>query len=74
MTDEQPNKITINDKEYTLDDFDDKQKHLINQITSVNTKVYNLQFELEQMTGAKEFFISTLVASIEAEDPQTVVE
>jgi hypothetical protein len=58
-------KITIDEKEYKLDDFDDKQKYLIAQIKDLTNKSASFKFQIDQVEVAKSAFIKTLTLSIE---------
>ena len=68
MSDE---KITIDEKEYKLDDFDDKQKYLISQIKDLTNKSASFKFQIDQVEVAKAAFIKTLTQSIEEKDNET---
>jgi hypothetical protein len=58
-------KITIDSKEYKLEDFDDKQKYLVAQIRDLTDKSNKIKFQLDQIEIAKVAFIKTLTLSIE---------
>ena len=74
MTDEQKQMINIDGKDYVIDDFNDEQKHLINQLTRINAKQVDIQMELEQIQAAKQSFINTLMASIKADETESSAE
>jgi len=61
-------KITIDEKEYKLEDFDDKQKYLVAQIKDLTNKSASLKFQSDQIEVAKASFIKTLTLSIENEN------
>ena len=61
-------KITINEKEYKLEDFDDKQKYLVAQIKDLNDKSNKIKCQLDQIEIAKAAFINNLTKSIEKEN------
>jgi len=61
-------KIIINEKEYKLEDFDDKQKYLVAQIKDLTDKSNKVKFQLDQVEIAKVAFIKTLTLSIENEN------
>lgn len=61
-------KITIDNKEYKLEDFDDKQKYLVAQIKDLTDKSNKVKFQLDQVEIAKVAFIKTLTLSIENEN------
>ena len=58
-------KITLDEKEYKLEDFDDKQKYLVAQIKDLTDKSNKIKFQLDQIEIAKVAFIKTLTLSIE---------
>ena len=58
-------KITIDSKEYKLEDFDDKQKYLVAQIRDLTDKSNKVKFQLDQIEIAKVAFIKALTLSIE---------
>ena len=57
-------KITLDEKEYKLEDFDDKQKYLVAQIKDLTDKSNQLQFQLHQVDIARTSFIKELTLSI----------
>ena len=62
------NIISINDKEYNQDSFDNNQKLIVSHIKVLQQKVANLRFELDQASVAQDAFINKLLASLE--EPQ----
>lgn len=64
-------KITIDEKEYKLDDFDEKQKYLIAQIKDLTNKSSSFKFQIDQVEVAKAAFIKTLTLSIEEKNNET---
>lgn len=62
------NIISINDKEYNQDSFDNNQKLIVSHIKVLQQKVTNLRFELDQASVAQDAFINKLLASLE--EPQ----
>ena len=57
--------ITIDDKEYTLDQLSDEAKKCINHINSLDQKIRNAEFNLDQMRVGREAFINRLKEAIE---------
>ena len=45
--------ITIDDKEYAEEDLNDQQKYLVAQVQDIQTKMQNLQFQLDQLSVAQ---------------------
>jgi len=64
--------ITINDKEYKLDDFTAEQSALVNHVADLDRKINSSRFNLDQLIFGKEAFINALAASLEA--PEEVTE
>ena len=62
--------ITINDKEYAVEDMNEQQQYMLNQIGSVDSKVAGLQFDIDQLNAARQFFVNNLTAALE--QPQNV--
>ena len=52
--------ITINEKEYKVEDLTNEQKYFVSQLQDLNTKQSNLQFQLDQIQAAKTVFGNTL--------------
>ena len=59
------NIISINDKEYNQDSFDNNQKLIVSHIKVLQQKVANLRFELDQASVAQDAFINKLLASLD---------
>ena len=59
------NIISINDKEYNQDSFDNNQKLIVSHIKVLQQKVANMRFELDQASVAQDAFINKLLASLE---------
>ena len=59
--------ITINDKEYSVEDLTDNQKVLIAHIQDLDRKINNTKFNLDQLNVGKEAFASMLVSSFAEE-------
>ena len=57
--------ININGTDFTDDQLDDKQKYLIAQIQDLQIKSQNFQFQLDQVSVAKDQFTNALIASLE---------
>lgn len=60
--------ITINDKEYKVEDLSTEQKYLVSQLQDLNSKQSNLQFQLDQIQAAKTVFGNTLSQLLEETD------
>jgi len=64
-TNEKPT-ITIDDVTHNLSDLSQEAQQCVSQITSLDKQVQATQFQLQQQSGAREFFISQLKSAIDA--------
>ena len=65
MSKKEKNLITINDKEYNIDDFTDEQKIMLNHINDLGRKLDNARFNLDQLNIGREAFIQRLSVSLD---------
>ena len=63
-TNEEPT-ITIDDVTHNLSDLSQEAQQCVSQITSLDKQVQATQFQLQQQSGAREFFISQLKSAID---------
>jgi len=66
MTEKKPNVITVNDKEYVLDDLTPRQKALLAHIQDLDRKIGNTQFNMDQLMVGREAFAQQLALDLEA--------
>jgi hypothetical protein len=66
MSKKEKTAITINDKEYFIEDMTDEQKAMINHIQDLTMKIESSQFNLEQLNFGKNAFVNSLSQSLEA--------
>jgi hypothetical protein len=57
--------ITVNDKEYFVEDFNQAQSAAFNHIQDLERKLASAQFNLDQMTVGREAFVKMLAGSLE---------
>lgn len=63
--------ITINDKDYIIEDFSDAQKIMLNHIQDLDRKLSNARFNLDQLQVGRDAFVNMLASSLEeVEVPQ----
>lgn len=62
--------ITVNDKEYTIDDFSDVEIAYLNHIQDLDRKLGNAQFNIDQLQMGRQKAVELLAASLEAEPEQ----
>ena len=60
--------VTINDKEYLLNDLDNTQRYLLVQIQEVTNNVRSLNMRVAQAQAALTMFKGTLAKSLEEPD------
>jgi hypothetical protein len=62
--------ITIDGKEYNFEELEDKQKIMVNHVSSLNTRIAQARFDLDQLSVAQNAFSDMLVASINEAKPE----
>tara|TARA_B100001093_G_C26401949_1_gene831686 strand:+ start:478 stop:705 length:228 start_codon:yes stop_codon:yes gene_type:complete len=68
MTDKEESVVTINDKEYLLNDLDNTQRYLLVQIQEVTNNIRSLNMRVAQAQAALTMFKGTLAKSLEETD------
>ena len=63
MTDEK-RMITIDGKEYDFEELEDNQKGMVNHVSSLNSKIAQARFDLDQLQVAQNAFSKMLVDSV----------
>jgi hypothetical protein len=58
--------MTINKKEYFLEDLTDEQKVLFNHVADLDRKLSSARFNVDQLSVGREAFASMLAQSVEA--------
>lgn len=58
--------ITIDNKEYTLEDMTQEQQLLVNHVLDLDRKISSAQFNLDQLRVGKDAFVNMLKNSLEA--------
>ena len=59
--------LTLNDKEYIIDDMTDEEKAMVGHINDLQNKQNTNQFMADQLAVGKKAFIDMLSASLEPE-------
>jgi hypothetical protein len=57
--------ITINDKEYLIEDMTEQQQVIINHVADLDRKIRSSEFNLDQLRIGREAFVNMLTASLE---------
>ena len=68
MTSNKEAVITVDDKEYSLDDLDNTQRYLLVQIQEVTNNIRSLNMRVAQAQAALTMFKGTLAKSLEESD------
>ena len=63
MADEK-NVVSINGEEYRRDDMSDQQNYIVEQCRDLQAKRQQAQFQVDQLTGALDFFTKALIESV----------
>ena len=66
--------LTLDDKEYVIEDMTDEQKQMLNHINDMQNKLNTNAFVKEQLEVGKEAFINMLRGALKAEEEPEVVE
>jgi len=62
--------VTVNDKEYYIEDMNDKQRTLVNHCADLNRKIETMLFNVDQLRVGKEAFDNMLIK--ELEEPEVI--
>jgi septal ring factor EnvC (AmiA/AmiB activator) len=65
---EQPQKVTINDTEYSVDDLTQEQVATVNHVADLDRKISSAQFNLDQLNVGRSAFMNMLTESLEVEE------
>jgi len=60
--------ITINDKEYSLEDMNPEQQTLLNHCVDLTRKLDSMKFNMDQLNVGKDTFVRMLEESLSKED------
>jgi hypothetical protein len=60
--------ITVNEKEYILQDMTEQQQAMVNHINDLDRKLASARFNVDQLAVGREAFVNMLSQSLEAED------
>ena len=68
MADEAKNVVTINGEEFSRDTMSDQQNYVIEQCRDLQVKRQQAQFQVDQWSGALDFFTKSLIDSVSEKD------
>tara|TARA_R100001198_G_C5201367_1_gene190254 strand:+ start:612 stop:854 length:243 start_codon:yes stop_codon:yes gene_type:complete len=60
--------ITVNDREYFVEDLNDQQQAMVNHISDLDRKISSARFNLDQLAFGREAFVSALTQSLSTEE------
>ena len=66
--------LTLDDKEYIIEDMTDEQKSMVNHINDLQNKQNTNQFMADQLSVGKEAFINMLRESLTKEEVKNELE
>ena len=67
---EQPQTISINDTEYSVDDLTQEQLAMVNHVADLDRKIASSQFNLDQLNVGRNAFMTMLTESLAAESTE----
>ena len=65
-----PQTVTINDKEYNVDDLTQEQVGLVNHVADLDRKLSSAQFNLDQLNVGRGAFMNMLTESLKVADSE----
>ena len=60
--------ITVNDKEYFVEDMTEEQRTMLNHVQDLDRKLANARFNMDQLAVGRDAFVNMLATSLESED------
>ena len=67
MTEQAQNIVTVDGVDHNVDDMTQEQQYYVAQLRSINGKIQNNQFEIDQLNAAQNGFSAALSASLSQE-------
>ena len=68
MGEDKKTPITINDKEYFIEDLTKEQQTILNHINDLDRKLSSARFNLDQLAIGREAFVNMLAKSVGEEE------
>jgi len=62
--------VTIDDKEYKVDDLTQEQIAMVNHVSDLDRKLSSAQFNLDQLNVGRGAFMNMLTESLKAEEAE----
>ena len=67
---EQPQKVTINDVEYSVDDLTPEQIAMFNHVADLDRKISSSQFNIDQLNVGRVAFMNMLTEALKVEEAE----
>ena len=67
---EQPQKVTINDTEYSVDDLTPEQIAMVNHVADLDRKINSSQFNIDQLNVGRGAFMNMLTEALKVEEAE----
>jgi cytochrome b involved in lipid metabolism len=64
----EPQTVSIDGKEYNLDDFTQEQKAMLDHCMDLDRKIASCQFQFDQLRVGKDAFLAMLKKSLDASE------
>lgn len=74
MAKDEKKTISVNDKEYSIEDLTEKQIAMVNHITDLDRKLNSARFNVDQLAFGREAFVQALATSLEAPAEEIAAE
>ena len=65
---EQPQKVTINDVDYNVDDLTPEQIAMVNHVADLDRKISSSQFNIDQLNVGRNAFMTMLTEALKVEE------
>ena len=67
---EQPQKVTINDVDYNVDDLTQEQIAMVNHVADLDRKISSSQFNIDQLNVGRGAFMNMLTEALKVEEAE----
>ena len=64
--------VTINDKDYNVEDLTEQQVTLVNHVADLDRKISSSQFNLDQLGVGRNAFMTMLSEALEVKESQVI--
>jgi len=68
MGEDKKTPITINDKEYFIEELTQEQQTMLNHVNDLDRKLSSARFNLDQLAIGREAFVNMLAKSVEEQE------